>query len=124
MEQRSTSLAKYHSTVPAELTPGQLYLDRIRPEWRDRRLVERVQKLLPVDPSSAAQRLLNAAFHDLRSKVRVLGVDLADEVARLYKLPPVKDDDGLEDYSSARLIDLAHRMGLLTRAEARQHKNW
>jgi len=97
MEQHNTSLVAYQSTVPAEISPAQKYLERIRPEWKARRLVERVQNLLPVDQSSACQKLLNAAFHDLKGKVRVLGLDLAEEVARLYKLPVVKDEDDLEE---------------------------
>jgi hypothetical protein len=41
-------------------------MKQIRPEWQARGLIERVRKLLPVDLSSACQRLLNAAIQDLR----------------------------------------------------------
>lgn len=106
--------------LPSELDPAAEMLGRIRPEWRDRRLVERVQILLSVDPSSACQRLLNAAFHDLRAKVQLLGLDLAGEVASLYKLPKIEKDEDLENYSVARLIDLAYRTGLVSRGDYRR----
>ena len=38
---------------------------KIRPEWQAKKLVQRVTNLLPVDPSSACQRIFNAAIHDL-----------------------------------------------------------
>ena len=47
------------------------FLESIRPVWQSRALIERVRKILPVDPSSACQRLFNAAIHDLREKVVV-----------------------------------------------------
>jgi hypothetical protein len=50
-------------------------LARIRPEWQNKALIERVKRLLAVDPRSACQRLLNAAFHDLRQKV-IIAVSL------------------------------------------------
>ncbi len=43
-------------------------LAQIRPEWQAKSLIRRVKNLLVVDPSSACQRLLNAAIHDLREK--------------------------------------------------------
>ena len=115
-----------HSVVPYQhpekpaLPTAETYLARIRPEWRSTRLVERVRALLPVDASSACQRLLNAATHDLRSKIRILGIDLAAETARDFKLPPITSDEDLEEYSTARLYDLAYRIGLLNRAEWRR----
>jgi len=96
-------------------------LARIRPEWQAKRLVQRVSALLPVDPSSACQRLLNAAIKDLQSKIVIAGIDLAAEAAKLHRLPPVtKADDVLENYSTTHTLELAYRMGLLTRPEWRR----
>jgi hypothetical protein len=53
------------------------WMQAIRSEWKARRLIQRVQKLLPTDPSSACQRILNAAIHDLRHKIIVAGLDIA-----------------------------------------------
>jgi hypothetical protein len=49
---------------------------QIRPEWKAKNLVQRVMKLLPIDPSSACQRLFNAAVHDLKRKILVAGRDM------------------------------------------------
>lgn len=96
-------------------------LGRIRPAWQAKNLIVRVKRLLPVDPSSACQRLFNAAMHDLREKVVVAGVDIAKEAARANKLPvPDSDEDVLERYPTSKLIELAHRMGLLSRPECRR----
>ena len=95
-------------------------LEEIRPAWQAKNLISRVRKLLAVDPSSACQRLFNAAIHDLREKVEIAGVDIAGEAARQYKLPPVNKADDLYEYSTAKLIDLAYRMGLLSRPEWRR----
>jgi hypothetical protein len=80
----------------------------------------RVHRLLKVDPSSACQRLFNAAIHDLREKVIIAGVDIATEAAKQNKLPPITNAEDIEDYSTARLIDLSYRMGLLSRPEWRR----
>lgn len=107
--------------VPAEIEPITKLLGQIRPEWQSKRLVQRVAALLPVDPSSACQRLLNAAIKDLQAKIVIAGVDLAAEAAKLHKLPPVtKSDDVLESYSTTNTLDLAYRMGLLRRPEWRR----
>ena len=95
-------------------------LELIRPAWQAKDLIGRVKRLIPVDPSSACQRLFNAAMHDMREKVVVAGVDIAREAAKLYKLPPVERDEDIENYSVSSLIDLAYRMGLLSRAEWRR----
>lgn len=95
-------------------------LEAIRPEWQGRSLIERVRKILHVDPSSACQRLFNAAIHDLRKKVVIAGVDIAKEAAKTFKLPPIDEPEDIEEYSAAKLIDLSYRMGLLTRAEWRR----
>lgn len=96
-------------------------LGRIRPEWQGRSLIERVKRLLPIDPSSACQRLLNAALRDLRDKIVVAGVDLAQQAAGANKLPPVnKAEDILESYSNSNVLDLAYRIGILSRPEWRR----
>ncbi len=119
----STSLtsADLSAKLPAALQPiGRLLAD-IRPEWQAKRLVQRVVALIPVDPSSACQRLLNAAIKDLQSKIVIAGIDLAIEAAKLNKLPPIiKADDILENYSTTNTLALAYRIGLLTRPEWRR----
>jgi len=96
-------------------------LNSIRPVWRGKGLIKRVERLLPIDPSSACQRLLNAAIFDLREKVVIMGLDIAKEVAKNYKLPPIeKDEDILENYSTFNLIDLSYRIGILRRPEWRR----
>ncbi|MCW2957193.1 MAG: hypothetical protein JWO69_2062 [Thermoleophilia bacterium] len=87
-------------------------LGKVRPAWQARSLIERVKKLLDVDPSSACQRLLNAAIHDLREKVSIAGLDIAAEAARQNGLPPVSKSEDVENYPTAKLIDLAYRIGL------------
>ena len=101
------------SNVPA-------LLERIRPEWQSTRLIDRVRRLLDVDPSSACQRLLNAAIHDLRKKVGIAGIDIAAVAAKQNKLPPIVGQEDIESYSTSKVIDLAYRMGLLTRPEWRR----
>jgi hypothetical protein len=95
-------------------------LDQIRPSWQSKNLIERVKKLLYVDPSSACQRLLNAAIHDLKEKIIIAGIDLAKEAATLHKLPPINREEDLENYTTAKVIDLSYRMGLLSRPEWRK----
>lgn len=92
----------------------------IRPQWQAKGLIERVRRLLPVDPSSACQRLLNAAIADLREKIKIAGIDIAEESARAFSLPPVRKADDVDNYSTARIIDLAYHMGLLSRPEWRR----
>lgn len=104
-----------------EVVPASVFdalLSRIRPEWRARKLIERVERLMAVDPSSACQRLLNAAIHDLRGKILTAGIDVAKEAAVRFKLSPVaKPEDISENYSTTNVIDLAYRMGILSRGE-------
>ena len=95
-------------------------LQKIRPQWKAKSLIDRVHRLVHVDPSSACQRLFNAAIHDLREKVIIAGLDIAGEAAEQHKLPPVRREEDIENYSTARLIDLCYRMGLLTRPEWRR----
>jgi hypothetical protein len=95
---------------------------RVRPEWQAKSLIERVQRLLPTDPSSACQRLLNAAVHDLREKVVIAGLDIAEQAAKQAKLPPVARAEDVENYSTDKLLDLAFHMGILTHPEWRRMK--
>ena len=95
-------------------------MDQIRPSWKTKNLITRVQRLLEVDPSSACQRILNAAIHDLREKLIVAGLDIAKEAAIQAKLPPVTVAEDLEYYPTAKLIDLAYKIGFLSRPEWRR----
>lgn len=97
-------------------------LGQIRPEWQAKSLINRVKTILPVDPSSACQRLLNAAIHDLREKIIIAGLDVAQAVAVLYKLPPAAKAEDIYDYSTTNTLDLAYRMGLISRPEWRRLK--
>jgi hypothetical protein len=97
-------------------------LQEIRPVWQGRSLIERVRKILPHDSSSACQRLFNAAIHDLREKIVIAGLDLAREAAKTFKLPNVETAEDIDEYSTKKLIDLAYRMGLLSRPEWRRRQ--
>ncbi len=93
-------------------------LSRIRPEWQAKGLIKRTKRLLSVDPSSACQRLMNAAVHDLRNKILIAGLDIAKEAASRFKLPSItREEDISENYPTARIIDLAYRIGILSRTE-------
>lgn len=98
----------------------QQVLSGIRPHWQGKNLIHRVAKLLPVDPSSACQRLFNAAVHDLKDKIIVMGVDLAKEVASNNRLPSINREEDILDYNVSKTIDLAYYIGLLTRPEWRR----
>lgn len=95
-------------------------LREIRPEWQARNLIGRVKQLIAVDPSSACQRIFNAAIHDLREKVIIVGADIAREAASQNRLPPIAKNEDIEDYSTSKLIDLSYRIGLITRPEWRR----
>ncbi len=95
-------------------------MSRIRVQWQAKGLIERVRRLLLVDPSSACQRLFNAAIADLREKIKIAGLDIAREAAQLHSLPTVQRADDVDNYSTARILDLAYRMGLLSRPEWRR----
>ena len=97
-------------------------LGQIRPEWRAKSLIARVKTLLPVDPSSACQRLLNAAIHDLRAKIIIAGLDVAQEAAATNKLPSVSKPEDVHEYSTTNTLDLAYHMGLISRPEWRRLK--
>ena len=95
-------------------------LNRIRPQWQGRSLIERVGRLISVDPSSACQRLFNAAIHDLKEKVVIAGLDIASEAAKQNRLPSIARNEDVEGYSTFHLIELCYRMGLLSRPEYRR----
>lgn len=101
------------SEVPSLMT-------QIRPQWQAKGLIERVRRLLPIDPSSACQRLLNATVQDLREKVVIAGIDIAGEAADAHKLPPINKPEDVDNYSTATLLDLCYRMGLLARPQWRR----
>jgi len=95
-------------------------LQQIRPAWQAKDLINRVYRLIAVDPSSACQRLFNASIHDLREKIIIAGIDIAQEAAKQHKLPPASKPEDIENYPTSKIIDLAHRIGLLNRAEWRR----
>lgn len=95
-------------------------LTKVRPQWQTKSLIDRVRRLLEVDPSSACQRLFNAAVHDLREKVVIAGVDIASEAAKQNRLPPISSNEDVENYSTSKLIDLVYHMGLISRPEWRR----
>lgn len=119
---KEIAVVEDNAPLPSMKSDGlMLLLDQIRPEWRSKPLLQRVKRILPIDPGSACQRLLNAAIHDLRKKIIVAGLDIAAEAARIYKLPAVtKPEDILDTYNTAHIINLAYRMGILSRAEWRR----
>jgi len=95
-------------------------LDRIRPEWKTKNLINRVERLLPVDPSSACQRIFNAAIHDLKEKIVVAGLDIAVLAASQNNMPSIGKPDDIERLDVSRTIHLSYYMGLLTRPEWRR----
>ncbi len=95
-------------------------LAKIRPQWKAKDLINRVHRLLTVDPSSACQRLFNASIHDLREKIIIAGIDIASEAAKKFKLPPVNSPEDIERYPTSKIIDLSYRMGILSRPEWRR----
>lgn len=99
-------------------SPG--LLANVRPAWQAKNLITRVRKLIDVDPSSACQRLFNAAVHDLRDKIVIAGLDIAAEAGKQYRLPVVTKPEDVENLSVTNVIDLAYRIGLLTRPEWRR----
>jgi hypothetical protein len=71
--------------------------------------------------AALANAYLTRAFHDLRHKIVVAGIDLAQQAAIANKLPPInKPEDVLESYSTSSLLDLAYRIGILNRPEWRR----
>lgn len=104
--------------IPASDVPN--LLQQIRPAWQAKNLIHRVRSLIPVDPSSACQRIFNAAIHDLREKVVIAGLDIARDAAKQHRLPSVERAEDIERYNVSALIDLVYGMGLLSRPEWRR----
>jgi len=119
MEDENLELSPQPKQEITKLTVSEL-LNSIRPLWKGRKLIQRVEILLPVDPSSACQRLFNASIHDLKEKIIVMGIELAKEVASNYKLPQITNEDDVLNYNVSKTIDLSYRIGLLSRAEWRR----
>jgi hypothetical protein len=95
-------------------------LSKIRPQWQAKDLIRRVTRLLTVDPSSACQRIFNAAIHDLKEKIVIAGLDIAGEAARQHKLPTIARPEDVENLSVSNTITLSYRMGLLSHPEWRR----
>lgn len=95
-------------------------LAKVRPQWKAKNLIQRVIRILPADPSSACQRIFNAAMHDLKDKIVVAGLDIAGDAARQNRLPKIERAEDVENLSVSHTIDLVYRMGLLTRPEWRR----
>lgn len=47
-------------------------------------------------------------------------VDIAQQVAIDNKLPPIARAEDIEEYPTARLLDLCYKMGILNRTEWRK----
>ena len=108
---KSVSIAPRNAV--AMPTAPQDLLEHIREEWRSKNLIKRVLNLLDIDPSSACQRLLNACIHDLREKIHIAGLDIAQEAAKQNKLPTVARTEDIEQYTTMNVLHLAYYMGLL-----------
>lgn len=93
---------------------------KIRPQWQAKDLIQRVTRLLSVDPSSACQRIFNACIHDLKEKIVIAGLDIAAEAARQHKLPTIGRPEDVENLSVSNTITLSYRMGLLSHPEWRR----
>jgi hypothetical protein len=97
----------------------------VRPAWQSKALVNRIRSSPDVDPSSACQRLFNAALHDLRETILIAGLDIAGEAAKQNGLPTVDKAEDIENYPPAELIELAYGIGLLSRPEWRRvHRHY
>jgi hypothetical protein len=95
-------------------------LAKIRPQWKAKNLIQRVIRILPADPSSACQRIFNAAIHDLKEKIIIAGLDIAGDAARQHRLPKIERAEDVDNLSVSHTIDLVYRMGLLSRPEWRR----
>ncbi|MEE1826311.1 hypothetical protein PUR61_29600 [Streptomyces sp. BE20] len=83
------------ATSGAVTTMGEVpgLMQKIRPDWRAMNLIERVRRILPVDPSSACQLLFNAAVRDLKDKILMVGVGIAGEAAPAGRRPSRPGDE-------------------------------
>ncbi len=54
-----------------------------------------------------------------------MGLDLAKEAVKNYKLPPIEKEEDVLDYPTAKVIDLCYRIGILSRPEWRRlHRSY
>lgn len=120
MSNPDSELATSSVIVLAEQSGVQQLLDRVRPHWKAKQLIQRVERLITVDPSSACQRIFNAAIHDLKEKIVLAGLDIAKEAAEANKYPEVSKAEHVDNLDVKRTINLAFYMGLLTRPEWRR----
>lgn len=119
-EMTGNEIVKTKVTPLAGPSGMKLLLSQIRPAWKSKRLIERVEALMSVDPSSACQRIFNAAIHDLKEKIVVAGLDIAAQAAVENKMPAITKAEDIENLDVTRTIGLAYHMGLLTHPEWRR----
>ena len=115
-----SQLTSTSASAIIEQSGVQLLLDRIRPHWKAKNLIQRVNNLISIDPSSACQRIFNAAVHDLKEKIVLAGLDIAKEAAAANKLPEVSKAEHIDKLDTKKTIDLSFYMGLLTRPQWRR----
>ena len=120
MPENETSLIPKANVELVEESGVPNLLEQIRPHWKGKNLIQRVVRLLPVDPSSACQRIFNAATHDLKEKIVMAGLDIAQEAAKNHKFPEISKSEHVESLDVKRTINLAYYMGLLSRPECRR----
>ena len=89
MTNPDSQLAASSTVVLAEQSGIQQLLDKASPHWKAKQLIQRVEKLIRVDPSSACQRIFNASIHDLKEKIVLAGLDIAKEAAEANRYPEV-----------------------------------
>jgi hypothetical protein len=97
-----------------------LLMTQVRPQWHAKGLVEQVRFHFPIDPSGACRWLLSATIEDLREKVIIASVDIAGETAIAHRLPLVDKPNDVENYPTAKLLNLCYHMGLLTQSQWRR----
>ena len=120
MTNPDSQLAASSTVVLAEQSGIQQLLDKASPHWKAKQLIQRVEKLIRVDPSSACQRIFNASIHDLKEKIVLTGLDIAKEAAEANRYPEVSKAEHVVSLDVKRTINLAVYMGLLTRPEWRR----
>lgn len=120
MTEPSTSIIPRANVELVEQSGVPHLLELIRPQWKAKNLIQRVIRLVPVDPSSACQRVFNAAVHDLKEKIVLAGLDIAEAAAKQNKFPEISKAEHVDALDVKRTINLAYFMGLLTRPEWRR----
>ena len=112
---KSNVLSPYHlkKAMSYHLKKAMSY----HPTWTDRNLVSRIEHLLKVDPSSACQRLFNATIQDLREKILGLEVENPCKTDFDLNLSPIVEKQRLTFCPTMQLIELSHKLRILTGAE-------